>query len=71
MGKQIKVRDAIQALKQAGFIKSPNHGHGTSHRRYIHKDDPSRFADISYHTGGESIPKGTLKSIEKTSGVKF
>ena len=60
MGKQIKVRDAIRALKKAGFIESPNHGNGTSHRRYIHKDDPKRFADIRYHSGGEVIPKGTL-----------
>ncbi|MGG1598886.1 type II toxin-antitoxin system HicA family toxin [Paenibacillus naphthalenovorans] len=71
MGKQIKVRDAIQALKKAGFIESPNHGNGTSHRRYIHKDDPKRFADISYHSGGEVIPKGTLKNIERSSGVTF
>ncbi|SDJ95531.1 type II toxin-antitoxin system HicA family toxin [Paenibacillus naphthalenovorans] len=71
MGKQVKVRDAIRALKKAGFIESPNHGNGTSHRRYIHKDDPKRFADISYHSGGEVIPKGTLKNIERSSGVTF
>lgn len=71
LGKQRKVREVLQALKKAGFIESPNHGNGTSHRRYIHKDDPKRFADISYHTGGEVIPKGTLRSIERTSGVEF
>ncbi|SDJ82394.1 Predicted RNA binding protein YcfA, dsRBD-like fold, HicA-like mRNA interferase family [Paenibacillus naphthalenovorans] len=71
LGKQVKVRDAIRALKKAGFIESPNHGNGTSHRRYIHKDDPKRFADISYHSGGEVIPKGTLKNIERSSGVTF
>lgn len=70
MGKQVTVREVLQALKEAGFIKSPNHGKG-SHQRYIHKDDPTRFADISYHSSGQVIPKGTLKSIEKTSGVRF
>jgi hypothetical protein len=37
----------------------------------VHKDDPTRFADISYHHSGQVIPKGTLNSIESTSGVKF
>lgn len=71
MGKQITVRKALQILKQEGFIESPNHKSGSSHQRYIHKDDPTRFADISYHHSGQVIPKGTLNSIERTSGVKF
>lgn len=71
MGKQITVRKALQKLKEEGFIKSPTHGKGTSHQRYIHKDDPARYADISFHNSGQVIPKGTLASIEKTSGVKF
>jgi hypothetical protein len=37
----------------------------------VHKDDPTRFADISYHHSGQVIPNGTLNSIESTSGVKF
>lgn len=71
MGKQVTVREALQALKAAGFIESQNHGNGTSHRRYIHVSDPSRFADISFHRTGQVIPKGTLKNIVKTSGVNF
>lgn len=71
LGKQRTVREVLQALKAAGFYKSPTHGKGTSHRRYIHKDDPTRYADVSYHSSGEVLAKGTLKSIERTSGVKF
>lgn len=71
MGKQVTVREALQALKAAGFSESPTHGNGTSHRRYIHDTDPSRYADIAVHRMGQVIPKGTLKNIERTSGVTF
>jgi len=71
LGKQITVRKVLQTLKQEGFIKSPSHRSGSGHQRYIHKDDPTRYADISYHSSGQVIPKGTLKNIERTSGVKF
>lgn len=70
MGKQRTVREVIQALKKAGFIESPNHGKG-SHRRYINPKDPSKFADIAVHSMGDTIAKGTLKSIERQSGVTF
>lgn len=71
MGRQFTVRQVLQALKDEGFIKSPNHKGKGSHQRYIHKDDPTRFADISFHSSGQVIPKGTLKSIERSSGVRF
>jgi predicted RNA binding protein YcfA (HicA-like mRNA interferase family) len=71
LGKQVTVRKVLQGLKQEGFIRSPNHISGSSHQRYIHKNDPTRYADISYHNSGQVVPKGTLKSIERTSGVKF
>ena len=71
MGKQFTVRKVLQILKEEGFIKSPTHKSAGRHQRYIHKDDPTRFADISSHGGGLVIPKGTLSSIEKTSKVKF
>lgn len=71
MGKQKTVREVIQALRAAGFTPSPNHGKGTSHQRYIHPTDPTRYADVSAHASGRSIPKGTLKNIERTSGVEF
>ncbi|WP_445480452.1 type II toxin-antitoxin system HicA family toxin [Lysinibacillus irui] len=70
MGKQVTTREVLQKLKKNGFIKSPQKGKG-SHQRYIHKDDPTRFADISVKADGRLIPLGTLKSIEQTSGVKF
>lgn len=71
MGKQVTVREALQKLKKNGFVKSPSHKGGSSHQRYIHKDDPTRYADIASHGTGRMIPKGTLSSIERTSGVKF
>ncbi|QGG47571.1 type II toxin-antitoxin system HicA family toxin [Heliorestis convoluta] len=71
MGKQVTVRKLLQTLKKEGFIKSPTHKSGGSHQRYIHKDNPERYADISYHSSGQVIPKGTLKNIERTSGIKF
>ena len=70
MGKQVSTREVLQKLKKNGFIKSPQKGKG-SHQRYIHQDDPTRFADISVKADGRLIPLGTLKSIEQTSGVKF
>lgn len=71
LGRQITVRKVLQKLKAEGFIKSPSHGSGTSHQRYIHKADPARYADIAFHHSGQVIPKGTLRSIEQTPGVKF
>jgi predicted RNA binding protein YcfA (HicA-like mRNA interferase family) len=70
MGKQVTTREVLQKLKKNGFIKSPQKGKG-SHQRYIHQDDPTRFADISVKADGRLIPLGTLKNIEQTSGVKF
>jgi len=61
----------LQRLKEEGFVKSPNHGKGTSHQRFVHKFDPARYADIAYHHSGQIVPKGTLNSIEQSSGVKF
>ena len=71
MGKQVTIREALKTPKKEGFIKSPTHKGPGSHQRYIHKDDPTRFADISVKADGRLIPVGTLKSIEQTSGVKF
>ncbi|MFB0840936.1 type II toxin-antitoxin system HicA family toxin [Paenibacillus oleatilyticus] len=69
MGKQVTVREALKALKAAGFVQSETGQ--TSHQRWVHKTDPTRYADISFHRSGQVIPIGTLKSIEKTSGVRF
>lgn len=71
MGKQRTVRQVLKALRNAGFVKSPNHGNRTSHERWVHKNDPTRYADISNHGTGDVIAKGTLKSMERTSGVEF
>lgn len=71
MGKQITVREVIQRLRKEGFRPSPSHTGNGSHTRWKHRNDPARYADISYHSSGQTIPIGTLKNIEKTTGVKF
>lgn len=71
MGKTVTVREVLIALRDADFIPSPNHKGRGSHQRYIHQTDPTRYADISIHAMGQMVPKGTLKSIERSSGVKF
>lgn len=71
LGKQVTVRELLKALKEAGFIPSPNHNGRGSHQRYVHRSDHTRFADVSVHAMGQVIPKGTLKNIERTSGVEF
>lgn len=71
MPKQKTVREVLKRLRKEGFIPSPTHTGSGSHQRWIHKNDPTRFADISIHSMGQTIPIGTLKNIEKTSGVIF
>ncbi|MEE4565243.1 type II toxin-antitoxin system HicA family toxin [Paenibacillus polymyxa] len=71
MPKQITTRELTKRLRKEGFGPSPSHNGNGSHKRWNHKDDPTRFAIISFHNTGANIPLGTLKSIEKTSGVKF
>jgi len=71
VGKQRTIREVIKALTKAGFILSPNHGNGTSHRRYINPNDPTKYATLSVHSMGDTLAKGTLSSIERQSGVKF
>lgn len=57
-------------LRKEGFKLSPSHRKGGgSHRRYIHPD--GRFADLSEHGDGRTIAPGTLRNIEKTSGLEF
>ncbi|WP_025684557.1 type II toxin-antitoxin system HicA family toxin [Paenibacillus maysiensis] len=71
MPKQITVRELTKRLRREGFRPSPSHTGGGSHKRWKHKDDPTCYADISFHNEGATIPIGTLKSIEKTTGVIF
>lgn len=71
MGKQRTLRQVLKTLRKEGFAPSSNHGHGTSHQRWVHKEDPTRFADVSSHSSGDVFAKGTLKSMERTSGIEF
>lgn len=68
MPKQRTVKDVLTLLKAEGFEMARQTG---SHQRWIHKDDPTRFATISVHSKSQTFPVGTLKSIEKTTGINF
>ncbi len=69
MPKQRSVREVLKRLRQEGFSPSPTQAGKGSHQVWKHPD--GRYAIISVHNSGQMIPIGTLKSIEKTSGVEF
>ncbi|MDR0828281.1 MAG: type II toxin-antitoxin system HicA family toxin [Desulfovibrio sp.] len=56
-------RELIKKLKAAGFV---NHG-GRNHDKLVHPD--GRITVVYRHTG--DIPFGTLKAVEKQTGVKL
>lgn len=68
MGNVVKVQEVIEHLRKEGFIRVSQE---YSHAKYVHVDDPARYAIVPSHSMGAEIPKGTLKSIERTSRVKF
>ena len=57
-------KEIIKILKQNGFIFRSQKG---SHKKFV-KDD--RTVIIPEH-GKKDIPMGTLKNIEKQSGIKL
>lgn len=63
----MKPREAEAMLKAAGFEEFGRSA--TGHRKYRHKDDHKRWTTISFHPG--DIPPGTLRAIEKQTGVKL
>jgi predicted RNA binding protein YcfA (HicA-like mRNA interferase family) len=61
----MKSRDVIKALEAAGFEKVGQKG---SHLQYRH---PGRKGRVTVPHPKHDLPIGTLKSIEKQSGVKL
>jgi len=61
----MKSREVIKALKAAGFEKVAQKG---SHLQYKH---PLRQGRVTIPHPQADLPIGTLKSIERQSGVKL
>lgn len=58
-------RDVIKALEAAGWCEVAHEG---SHKQFKH---PARPGRVTVPAPRREIPLGTLKSIEKQSGVKL
>ena len=61
----VKSRDVIKALKAAGFAKVAQKG---SHMQFKH---PERSGRVTVPHPEADLPIGTLKSIQRQSGVKL
>lgn len=61
----MKSGEVVRRLKDAGFKERPGKG---SHRVFKHPDGRSTVVP---HHAGEDLKKGTLKGIEKQSGVSM
>jgi predicted RNA binding protein YcfA (HicA-like mRNA interferase family) len=61
----MKSRDVIRALEKAGFAKVGQKG---SHVQFKHPQRPGR---VTVPHPESDLPIGTLKSIERQSGVKL
>jgi predicted RNA binding protein YcfA (HicA-like mRNA interferase family) len=68
LGKVVTAREIIRKLKEKGFEVVSQSG---SHAKFVHRERPTCYAIVPLHSGGREVKKGTLKSIERTSGVKF
>lgn len=60
----MKAREIVKKLKEAGFLEVSQKG---SHLKLM-KDDKTTIVPIH---PGRDVPIGTVKSIEKQSGVKL
>ena len=61
----MKSRDVIKALTAAGFVRVAQKG---SHAQFKH---PQRKGRVTVPHPEADLPIGTLKSIERQSGVKL
>lgn len=61
----MKSRDVIKALKGAGWEQVAQKG---SHRQFKH---PERKGRVTVPHPKKDLPVGTLKSIERQSGLKL
>lgn len=63
---ELAARLVLKKLKKAGCRKKRQKG---SHATYQCPVDKQTVVPV--HAGGRDVPKGTLKAIEKQSGVKL
>lgn len=65
----MKFSKVLKIIEQNGFALF-RHG-ATNHRRYRRKDDNGEvfYVDMSPHKWSDDVPKGTLGSIIRTSGL--
>lgn len=62
----MKAKDVIKILLAAGWqLKNIE----SSHHHFIHPDRPGVKIQVPVHAG--DIPKGTMHTIKKASGLKF
>jgi Predicted periplasmic or secreted lipoprotein len=61
---EVKIRDVIKALQQAGWELAATRG---SHRQFKHPHRPGRVTVAG--KPGDDLAPGTLKSIARQSGV--
>jgi len=65
MGKTLSSREVIDALQADGWIEV---NHVGSHKQFRH---PTKKGRVTVKHPDRDIPTGTLKSIEKQSGLKL
>ncbi len=63
----MKTRDVIKAIKADGWSEVSQKG---SHQQYKHETKKGRVTIVAGKSG-KDIPAGTLRSIEKQSGLSF
>jgi predicted RNA binding protein YcfA (HicA-like mRNA interferase family) len=62
----VKYKAVIELIEQDGWFQVRQKG---SHRSYKHKTK-SGIVTIAYHRFSDEVPRGTLNSILKQSGLK-
>lgn len=61
----MKSREIIKALQNAGWVEVAQAG---SHKQFKHPDRPGR---VTVPHPKKDLPAGTIRSIEKQSGLKL
>ena len=63
----MKVSEVIKLLEKDGWVEVTQKG---SHKQFKHSSKKGRVT-VSYHRKSDELDIGTLKSIEKKSGIKL
>lgn len=68
-GKKMSTRKVVRILVDNGWYYARD-GKG-SHRVYLNDAYPEREVIVSWHSSSHDIPLGTLKSLEKVTGLSL